>query len=114
MYGKSDWRSISRNVVTTRLPSQVASHAQKFFNRLKSAKKERKRSSIHDITSESFTDIELPYFNNTAAAAVESPYVPTEQPIKVDCFETDALIPALPAPLPYTHQSFRPSDPFQM
>ncbi|KAL6977125.1 hypothetical protein U1Q18_025921 [Sarracenia purpurea var. burkii] len=50
-YGKGDWRSISRNVVVTRTPTQVASHAQKFFIRQSSITKERKRSSIHDITT---------------------------------------------------------------
>ncbi|KAH0711619.1 hypothetical protein KY289_007578 [Solanum tuberosum] len=38
-YGKGDWRSISRNVVVTRTPTQ------------QSMKKERKRSSIHDIST---------------------------------------------------------------
>ncbi|KAG7026935.1 Protein RADIALIS-like 6, partial [Cucurbita argyrosperma subsp. argyrosperma] len=32
-------------------PTQVASHAQKYFLRQESAKKDRKRSSIHDITT---------------------------------------------------------------
>jgi len=50
-YGKGDWRSISRNVVVTRTPTQVASHAQKYYLRQNSMKKERKRSSIHDITT---------------------------------------------------------------
>ncbi|KAF5742506.1 transcription factor DIVARICATA [Tripterygium wilfordii] len=50
-FGKGDWRSISRNVVVTRTPTQVASHAQKYFLRQSSVKKERKRSSIHDITT---------------------------------------------------------------
>ncbi|KAE8682471.1 Transcription factor DIVARICATA [Hibiscus syriacus] len=50
-FGKGDWRSISRNVVITRTPTQVASHAQKYFLRQSSVKKERKRSSIHDITT---------------------------------------------------------------
>ncbi|KAL9229968.1 hypothetical protein vseg_005374 [Gypsophila vaccaria] len=50
-YGKGDWRSISRNFVVTRTPTQVASHAQKYFIRLNSMNKERRRSSIHDITS---------------------------------------------------------------
>ncbi|KAK6144227.1 hypothetical protein DH2020_021047 [Rehmannia glutinosa] len=51
IYGKGDWRSISRNVVVTRTPTQVASHAQKYFLRRNSGKKERKRASIHDITT---------------------------------------------------------------
>ncbi|XP_057978858.1 transcription factor SRM1 [Malania oleifera] len=50
-YGKGDWRSISRNVVVTRTPTQVASHAQKYYLRQNAVKKERKRSSIHDITT---------------------------------------------------------------
>ncbi|KAH0714391.1 hypothetical protein KY284_007296 [Solanum tuberosum] len=41
-YGKGDWRSISRNVVVTRTPTQVASHAQKYYLRQQSMKKERK------------------------------------------------------------------------
>ncbi|XVF69212.1 hypothetical protein PTKIN_Ptkin11bG0062600 [Pterospermum kingtungense] len=50
-YGKGDWRSISRNAVVSRTPTQVASHAQKYFLRLNStSKKEKKRASIHDIT----------------------------------------------------------------
>nr|GEY00702.1 transcription factor DIVARICATA-like [Tanacetum cinerariifolium] len=34
-----------------RTPTQVASHAQKYFLRQNSMKRERKRSSIHDITT---------------------------------------------------------------
>ncbi|CAG9461714.1 unnamed protein product [Pedinophyceae sp. YPF-701] len=51
-FGKGDWRSISRHFVVSRTPTQVASHAQKYFIRLASmSKKDKKRSSIHDITS---------------------------------------------------------------
>lgn len=50
-FGKGDWRSISRNFVVSRTPTQVASHAQKYFIRLNSLNKDRRRSSIHDITS---------------------------------------------------------------
>eukprot|EP01018_Ginkgo_biloba_P012198 Gb_05002 [translate_table: standard] len=56
-YGKGDWRSISRNFVVSRTPTQVASHAQKYFLRLNSANKEKKRSSIHDITSVNGADM---------------------------------------------------------
>lgn len=59
-YGKGDWRSISRNFVVTRTPTQVASHAQKYFIRLNSMNKDRRRSSIHDITSVNSSDISAP------------------------------------------------------
>ncbi|CAH9082617.1 unnamed protein product [Cuscuta europaea] len=50
-FGKGDWRSISRNYVVSRTPTQVASHAQKYFIRLNSMNRDRRRTSIHDITS---------------------------------------------------------------
>ena len=57
-FGKGDWRSISRNFVISRTPTQVASHAQKYFIRLNSMnKKDKRRSSIHDITSASESDV---------------------------------------------------------
>ncbi|KAE8717398.1 Transcription factor DIVARICATA [Hibiscus syriacus] len=49
-YGRGDWRSISRNFVTSRTPTQVASHAQKYFIRQLTGRKDKRRSSIHDIT----------------------------------------------------------------
>ncbi|CAL9046327.1 transcription factor DIVARICATA [Musa acuminata AAA Group] len=55
-YGKGDWRNISRNFVITRTPTQVASHAQKYFIRLNSGGKDKRRSSIHDITTANLPD----------------------------------------------------------
>ncbi|XP_010665609.1 transcription factor DIVARICATA-like [Beta vulgaris subsp. vulgaris] len=50
-FKKSDWKSISRELVPTRSPTQIASHAQKFVSRNQASNdKRRKRSSIHDIT----------------------------------------------------------------
>ncbi|CAL0320828.1 unnamed protein product [Lupinus luteus] len=63
-FGKGDWRSISRNVVVTRTPTQVASHAQKYFIRQTAAKKERKRSSIHDITTVDTNSVSAPMDQN--------------------------------------------------
>ncbi|XXG66390.1 hypothetical protein AAC387_Pa05g3880 [Persea americana] len=59
-YGKGDWRNISRNYVITRTPTQVASHAQKYFIRQCSGGKDKRRSSIHDITTVNITDTRPP------------------------------------------------------
>ncbi|PIA40284.1 hypothetical protein AQUCO_02500167v1 [Aquilegia coerulea] len=50
--GKGDWRGISRNYVKTRTPTQVASHAQKYFLRRNNQNRRRRRSSLFDITTE--------------------------------------------------------------
>lgn len=63
-FGKGDWRSISRNIVVTRTPTQVASHAQKYFLRQNSGRKERKRSSIHDITTVDSNSVPAPIDQN--------------------------------------------------
>ncbi|KAJ0771928.1 putative transcription factor MYB family [Helianthus annuus] len=51
VHGKGDWRNISRNFVVTKTPTQVASHAQKYYARQHSEGKEKRRPSIHDITT---------------------------------------------------------------
>ncbi|KVH94695.1 transcription factor DIVARICATA-like [Cynara cardunculus var. scolymus] len=58
-YGKGDWRNISRNFVVTRTPTQVASHAQKYFIRQLSGGKDKRRASIHDITTVNLTENHL-------------------------------------------------------
>lgn len=59
-YGKGDWRNISRNFVVTRTPTQVASHAQKYFIRQLSGGKDKRRASIHDITTVNLNEIRTP------------------------------------------------------
>lgn len=53
--GKGHWRTIARKFVGTRTPSQVASHAQKFFQRRQKVSMgktgDKRRASINDITS---------------------------------------------------------------
>ena len=53
LFGRGDWRSISRECIKTRTPTQIASHAQKYFMRQerKLSGDEVRRTSIHDICS---------------------------------------------------------------
>ncbi|KAG2333241.1 hypothetical protein Bca52824_004421 [Brassica carinata] len=48
--GKGDWRGISRNFVVTKSPTQVASHAQKYFIRhATTLHHKRRRTSLFDM-----------------------------------------------------------------
>ncbi|KAK7856107.1 transcription factor DIVARICATA-like [Quercus suber] len=45
-FGKGDWRSISRQCVVTKNPTQVASHAQKYFLRLQNSGAQAQQSTL--------------------------------------------------------------------
>ncbi|KAL5227869.1 hypothetical protein ABZP36_016134 [Zizania latifolia] len=47
--GKGDWRGMSRNFVVSRTPTQVASHAQKYFIRQANSSRRKRRSSLFDM-----------------------------------------------------------------
>lgn len=47
--GKGDWRGIARNYVISRTPTQVASHAQKYFLRQSNVSRRKRRSSLFDM-----------------------------------------------------------------
>lgn len=92
-YGKGDWRNISRNFVMTRTPTQVASHAQKYFIRQVTGGKDKRRSSIHDITtvnipdntSSSSPDHSKPLSPNNSSAVIQL----QQQPKQVFDFELE-------------------------
>ncbi|KAL8118673.1 transcription factor MYBS3 [Apium graveolens] len=50
--GKGDWRGISRNFVVSRTPTQVASHAQKYFIRQTNSTRRKRRSSLFDMMTD--------------------------------------------------------------
>lgn len=53
--GKGDWRGISRNFVVSRTPTQVASHAQKYFIRQSNMSRRKRRSSLFDMVPDEVT-----------------------------------------------------------
>lgn len=98
--GKGDWRGISRNFVKTRTPTQVASHAQKYFLRRSNLNRRRRRSSLFDITTDSVA----------ANAIVEEQQVhednnshPAQQQISPLSGFPMAVTP-IPSPLPFENQ----------
>jgi SHAQKYF class myb-like DNA-binding protein len=57
--GKGDWRGIARNYVVSRTPTQVASHAQKYFLRQSNVSRRKRRSSLFDM----LPDLVITFFN---------------------------------------------------
>ncbi|KAL8215958.1 hypothetical protein R6Q57_022795 [Mikania cordata] len=75
--GKGDWRGISRNFVKTRTPTQVASHAQKYFLRRSNLNRRRRRSSLFDITTDSVAAMPIEEQNENKDQAVVQSSMPS-------------------------------------
>ncbi|XP_009617134.1 transcription factor MYB1R1-like [Nicotiana tomentosiformis] len=98
--GKGDWRGISRNFVKTRTPTQVASHAQKYFLRRSNLNRRRRRSSLFDITTDSVSAMPIEEGKNKQEIPVppvvaSSPTLPTT----IEATKTNAF-PVAPIMLP--------------
>ncbi|XLS49304.1 hypothetical protein HN51_009981 [Arachis hypogaea] len=50
--GKGDWRGIAKNYVISRTPTQVVSHAQKYFIRQNNVFRRKRRSSLFEIVAD--------------------------------------------------------------
>ncbi|XP_051119566.1 transcription factor MYBS3 [Andrographis paniculata] len=79
--GKGDWRGIARNYVISRTPTQVASHAQKYFIRQSNVSRRKRRSSLFDIVADESVDLPIESrdflpLNPLPAEAQTSPPVP--------------------------------------
>ncbi|KAJ6394255.1 hypothetical protein OIU77_023473 [Salix suchowensis] len=58
--GKGDWRGIARNYVISRSPTQVASHAQKYFIRQSNVSRRKRRSSLTSCDTQSDNPLPAP------------------------------------------------------
>ncbi|KAI4347803.1 hypothetical protein L6164_008585 [Bauhinia variegata] len=75
-YGRGDWRGISTNFVATRTPTQIASHAQKYFPRQSSTNKESRRASINEITTVD-TNVAPPAIGQTCLESANNERTPS-------------------------------------
>ncbi|KAK9054729.1 hypothetical protein SSX86_025808 [Deinandra increscens subsp. villosa] len=69
--GKGDWRGIARTYVLSRTPTQVASHAQKYFIRQCSATRRKRRSSLFDMAPDTAVDAPEDHFMLPPPVAVK-------------------------------------------
>lgn len=88
--GKGDWRGISRNFVVSRTPTQVASHAQKYFIRQTNVSRRKRRSSLFDMVPDESMDLPpLPGSQESEAQVLNRPPLPPPREEEVESMESD-------------------------
>uniref|UniRef100_A0A0E0MAR0 Uncharacterized protein n=1 Tax=Oryza punctata TaxID=4537 RepID=A0A0E0MAR0_ORYPU len=89
--GKGDWRGISRNFVVSRTPTQVASHAQKYFIRQSNMTRRKRRSSLFDMVPDESMDLPpLPGGQEPETQVLNQPALPPpREEEEVDSMESD-------------------------
>ncbi|GAB4860682.1 hypothetical protein Ancab_035845 [Ancistrocladus abbreviatus] len=116
--GKGDWRGISRNFVKTRTPTQVASHAQKYFLRRNTLNRRRRRSSLFDITTDSVpvnlsNDVNVTQESNSISQSSPPPVSTAATPVEISNIRLPmpAILPensGFPATQIYPGMTIRP------
>jgi SHAQKYF class myb-like DNA-binding protein len=88
--GKGDWRGISRNFVVSRTPTQVASHAQKYFIRQSNMSRRKRRSSLFDMVPDESMDLPpLPGSQEPEASVLNQQPLPPPVEEEVESMESD-------------------------
>ncbi|KAL6642680.1 hypothetical protein ACP70R_020861 [Stipagrostis hirtigluma subsp. patula] len=88
--GKGDWRGISRNFVVSRTPTQVASHAQKYFIRQSNMSRRKRRSSLFDMVPDESMDLPpLPGGQEPDVQVLNQPPLPPSREEEVESMESD-------------------------
>ncbi|KAA0041072.1 transcription factor MYB1R1 [Cucumis melo var. makuwa] len=93
--GKGDWRGIARNYVVSRTPTQVASHAQKYFIRQTNVSRRRRRSSLFDIVADERVDNSIVQqdflsVNSSHAESQSNNPLPTPPTVDEECESMDS------------------------
>ncbi|CAK7356335.1 unnamed protein product [Dovyalis caffra] len=103
--GKGDWRGIARNYVISRTPTQVASHAQKYFIRQSNISRRKRRSSLFDIIADEPADTPMVSqdflsTNHPQADAQSDNPMPAPPPLDEECESMDSTNSNEGEPLP--------------
>ncbi|KAK6124687.1 hypothetical protein DH2020_041570 [Rehmannia glutinosa] len=107
--GKGDWRGISKNYVPSRTPTQVASHAQKYFIRQTNATRKKKRSSLFDMVPDMETNSSMPEQFSTPSPDNEKLMLSSSQEAKTNDAMPSLDLSLKPAFTPFPFQLWPPN-----